>query len=169
MRFYEDALALLDSFSIYTLDYRKGDDREMKEISAGGLVYKKVNNDINILIIEDRFQKISIPKGKQEEGETLEETAIREIEEETGIQGIIKDKLETVSYQYLHKERGEIDKEVTYYLVEAIGGEIETQIEEINKVYWLDVEQAKILQLEKGYDNNHIVFEKGFLLLGKVL
>lgn len=51
----------------------------MKEISAGGVVYRRTGERIELLIIEDRYMKISLPKGKQEAGETMEETALREV------------------------------------------------------------------------------------------
>lgn len=140
----------------------------MKEVSAGGLVYKKEEEKLQILIIEDRFQKISIPKGKQELGETLEETAIREIDEETGIKGVIKGRIERVHYQYNDQTRGVVDKEVTYYVVEAVSGQLETQIEEINKVYWVEQEEASQLQKERGYANNDFIFEKGLEMIHNI-
>jgi 8-oxo-dGTP pyrophosphatase MutT (NUDIX family) len=130
----------------------------MKEISAGGIVYKKEKGQIKLLLIEDLYKKITIPKGKQEHGETLEQTAIREISEETGIQGEIRRPLDKVQYTYSHPVHGQINKEVTYFLVEVIGGNIEVQIEEINKVYWRGLNEALQLQKEKGYDNNDSIF-----------
>ena len=59
----------------------------MKEISAGGVVFRKVDGELQIQLIQDRYGKISLPKGKMEPGETIEQTALREIVEETGIEG----------------------------------------------------------------------------------
>jgi len=59
----------------------------LKEISAGGVVYRKDNGSISLLALTDRFGRYSLPKGKQEAGETLKETALREIWEETAIKG----------------------------------------------------------------------------------
>ena len=61
-------------------------------------------------MIEDRYHRVTIPKGKQEKGETLAETALREIEEETGIQGEIVKPLSTVHYTYTDPERGQLIK-----------------------------------------------------------
>jgi 8-oxo-dGTP pyrophosphatase MutT (NUDIX family) len=132
----------------------------IKEISAGGVVFKKEGKQIKILMIEDRYHRVTIPKGKQESGETLEETALREIEEETGIQGEIVKPLTKVHYTYTDPNRGQIDKEVMYYLVEATGGEVKPQLEEINKVFWLDLNDLWSVQEEKGYQNNNQVFQK---------
>ena len=60
-----------------------------KEISAGGVVYRYNGDQLQIQLIKDRYGKMSFAKGKQEPGESVEETALREIVEETGIVGII--------------------------------------------------------------------------------
>jgi 8-oxo-dGTP pyrophosphatase MutT (NUDIX family) len=137
----------------------------VKEISAGGIVFKQVGQELKVLMIEDRYHKMTVPKGKQEAGETLEQTAIREIEEETGIQGSIIQPLNKVYYQYTDQERGHIDKEVTYYLVQAIGGEVDVQIEEINQVFWMDIEAAREAQQKKGYGNNQEIFDAAYQIL----
>ena len=56
----------------------------MVEISAGGLVYRMEKDELQVQMIQDRYGKITLPKGKMEAGETIEETALREILEETG-------------------------------------------------------------------------------------
>lgn len=137
----------------------------MKEISAGGVVYKREGDKIKILLIEDRYHKITIPKGKQEPGETLAETALREIKEETGIEGRIVQPLDVVHYQYNGADRGWIDKEVTYYLVESIGGKLTVQEEEINEAFWAELEEAHQLQQEKGYVNNEAIMEQAYRYL----
>lgn len=137
----------------------------MKEISAGGLVFKQEGNKVKVLMIEDRYQKITIPKGKQEPGETLEETAIREIREETGIDGRIIQFLDKIHYQYTNPKHGKIDKGVTYYLVESTGGNMEAQVEEINQVFWAELEEAKEIQKKKGYDNNEQIFDNAYRYL----
>ncbi len=136
-----------------------------KEISAGGVVYRKEGKHTVILMIEDRYHRVTIPKGKQEKGETLAETALREIEEETGIQGEIVKPLSTVHYTYTDPERGQIDKEVSYFLVKAQGGQLKPQLEEINRVFWVDLEEVMAIQDEKGYENNRQVFQQALIAL----
>jgi 8-oxo-dGTP pyrophosphatase MutT (NUDIX family) len=140
----------------------------MKEVSAGGVVYRNNPQGENpqLLMIEDRYSKVSLPKGKQEQGETLEETALREIKEETGIDGRIIEAIEKIHYQYYHPVHGLIDKEVHYFLVEALTEQLTPQIEEINKVQWMDHEEAWELQINNGYSNNYSVFDKAFTSLG---
>ncbi len=91
----------------------------MKEISAGGVVYRKEGDRLEMLMIEDRYGKWTLPKGKQEAGEEVEETALREIREETGLRGRIVRPLMTVNYQYDDPERGTVDKDVHYFLVQC--------------------------------------------------
>lgn len=141
------------------------EQNNLQEISAGGIVYKKDGQRREVLLIEDRHGKVTIPKGKQETGETLPETAIREIEEETGIIGDIIERLEKVHYTYTDPKRGHINKEVTYYLVEASGGLLQAQLEEINRVYWLEKSEAWELHQKKGYANNHAVFTQAMQLI----
>lgn len=133
----------------------------MKEISAGGIVYKRDGDDLRIMIIEDRYMKASLPKGKVEAGETLGETALREIKEETGIDGKIIEPLEVIHYQYFDPDRGEVDKEVHYFLVEATSGTLSAQLEEINSVAWY-TPPAAWDKLKQGYENNHSVVKKAF-------
>ncbi|WP_442603689.1 NUDIX hydrolase [Paenibacillus sp. KN14-4R] len=141
----------------------------MLEISAGGVVYRKVDNKLQIQMIKDRFGKMTLAKGKMELGETVEQTAIREIWEETGITSEIRDFLEMIKYQFTHPEKGVIDKEVHYFLAEAISGETVAQIEEIGEVHWLEPLAAWHEQLNAGYDNNDSVLRLGLQKLGVVV
>ncbi len=114
----------------------------MKEISAGGVVYKQEGGEIFILMIKDRYSTWSLPKGKRESGETNEQTALREILEETGVEGEIEQPLETIFYRYFHPDYGEVEKEVHYFLVQARAGKTVPQLSEITDVAWLSPQQA---------------------------
>lgn len=137
-----------------------------QEISAGGLVYRRQSGKLEIQLIQDRYGKITLPKGKMEPGETVEQTALREISEETGIRGRILEPLVRVSYQFTHPDAGPIEKEVHYFLVEAVGGALQAQLEEIRGVEWFAPEEAWKRQRQKGYDNNDDVVRKGLQILG---
>lgn len=102
------------------------------QISAGGVVYRHHEGALQIQLILDRYGKTSLPKGKMEAGETVEQTALREICEETGIVGSITSPVDIIAYKYHHPEFGQVDKEVHYYLVKAEKGSLKPQIEEIN-------------------------------------
>ena len=138
----------------------------MKEISAGGIVYRRCGDAVEIQMIRDRFGKVAFPKGKMEPGETIEQTALREIREETGIVGAIRQPLETVRYRYVSSDAETVDKEVHYFLVEATGGSLKAQTEEISGVEWLDPKEVWRLQRADGYDNMDGVVRKALVLLG---
>ncbi|MRG29445.1 NUDIX hydrolase [Laceyella tengchongensis] len=131
----------------------------MKEISAGGVVYRERPHGMEVLMIEDRFGRWTLPKGKKEAGETDEETALREILEETGIEGKIVSFLQTITYAYTHEEHGAVEKTVHYYLVRAISGEETPQLAEINGVVWCSLAEAWEKQTTMGYDNNDEVLK----------
>ncbi|WP_058301931.1 NUDIX hydrolase [Gorillibacterium timonense] len=134
----------------------------MLVISAGGVVYRKGENGLEIQLIKDRFGKMTLAKGKLEAGETVEEAALREIAEETGTVGRIVDKLVNISYEdKVHASM----KEVHYFLVEAIGGDDRVQVEEIDGLGWYKPEEAWKLQRSSGYGNNEEVLAKAFALL----
>lgn len=137
-----------------------------KEISAGGVVYRNVEDRLEVQLIMDRYGKISLAKGKMEPGETVEQTALREIEEETGIVGAIMAQVDVIKYKYINSVHGEVDKEVHYFLVEAKGGSLRPQVEEISGVSWYDPMEAWLRQEQGGYDNNDVIVRKALAQLG---
>lgn len=139
----------------------------MVEISAGGVVYRRnEQGQLQIQLIQDRYGKVSLPKGKMEAGETVEQTALREIAEETGLQGVIVAPIDQIKYQYEHAQFGIVNKEVHYYLVEAVGGKHQAQVEEIRGVDWFEPKEAWRKQKQSGYDNNHRIVAGALQLLG---
>lgn len=138
-----------------------------KEISAGGVVYRKGDDGkLQIQLIVDRYGKNTLAKGKMEPGETIEQTALREILEETGMVGRIVEPVDVIAYTYQHAEFGSVDKEVHYYLVEAESGDMQPQIEEIKGVDWYTPEEAWSRQKSNGYDNNDSILRDALSKLG---
>ncbi|MEY8746771.1 NUDIX hydrolase [Bacillales bacterium AN1005] len=138
-----------------------------KEISAGGVVYRKDDDGkLQIQLIVDRYGKTTLAKGKMEPGETIEQTALREILEETGMVGRIVEPVDVIAYTYQHAEFGSVDKEVHYYLVEAESGDMQPQIEEIKGVDWYTPEEAWSRQESNGYDNNDSILRDALSKLG---
>jgi len=138
----------------------------MEEKAAGGVVYRRAESGFKMLLIRDRFGKITLPKGKEEPGETPEQTAVREIEEETGIRARIEELLDETHYEYEKADGTRVRKTVRYYLLEAVGGELAVQREEIGDARWVAPEEAIRLQQAAGYPNNHAVFRKALARLG---
>ena len=93
-----------------------------KEISAGGLILRHTARGWEILRIRDRNGSWTFPKGKIEEGETLEETAMREIAEEVGLHTLRL--LGTLTpLRYIYTRNGQVDKTVHYFVFEHTGTE----------------------------------------------
>lgn len=92
--------------------------KKKREISSGGIVYKKEKGQIYILIIKDPKNKWTFPKGLIEKQEDAFLTAKREIKEETAVDEIIYRKnLGFVTYRYLY-EQTLVYKKVYYFLFE---------------------------------------------------
>jgi len=103
--------------------------------AAGGLVYTEQSE---ILLIF-RKGKWDLPKGKLDEGEDLEECALREIEEETGAQNLTLEKPLHITYHTYHEKGKHILKESHWYLIRTPKAtELQAQTEEdIEKCEWV--------------------------------
>jgi 8-oxo-dGTP pyrophosphatase MutT (NUDIX family) len=139
-----------------------------QEISAGGVVFRKRGQgQLEIQLIKDRYGQMTLAKGKMEHGESIEQTALREVQEETGLEGVIVDSLSPVHYQYQHPNKGLINKIVHYYLIEASKTEpLVAQLEEIQDVDWYIPEVAWQMQLNHGYRNNDAIIQIALEKLG---
>lgn len=137
----------------------------MKELSAGGVVFRHQDDGLELLLIEDRYGHWTLPKGKQEPNETNEQTALREIWEETRIEGEVLQPLTSVAYQYEHEQYGTVEKVVHYFLVRQISGQAQPQLTEINRVTWLSPKEAWQRQQTTGYRNNDEVIQRALKLL----
>jgi ADP-ribose pyrophosphatase YjhB (NUDIX family) len=83
----------------------------------------------------------TLPKGTPIAGETLEETAVREVGEETGLEVRIIGSLGSIEYRFA--QRGtRIDKTVHYFLMEPTGGDLDRHDHEFEQVRWLDLAEA---------------------------
>ncbi len=116
----------------------------MEETSAGGLVVDLSAKEPCAAIIgrRDRRGRLlwSLPKGHLEEGETAEDAAVREIEEETGIHGKVVAPLGVIDYWFVAENR-RIHKTVHHYLLEASGGKLSDEDVEVDTVAWVPLDQ----------------------------
>ena len=93
------------------------------DTSSGGVVYRKKDTAIQILMLKDQKGHWTFPKGMIEKGESPEEAAKREIGEEVGLHAIeIKEKLDSVQY-FFKWENELVKKTVHYFLAEFTGSE----------------------------------------------
>ena len=78
--------------------------RTVREVSAGGVIYREQQGQIYIALIHVP-RRWGLPKGHVEPGERIDETAVREVREETGLRGKIQRKLGSISYTYRAKSK----------------------------------------------------------------
>ena len=114
--------------------------RRVEEFSAGGLVLDSRGADAKGALIGrlDRRGRLlwSLPKGHVEPGATEEEAAIREVEEETGIHGVILGSLGSIDFWFVAAGQ-RIHKTVSHYLMLADGGELSDADVEVAEVAWV--------------------------------
>ncbi|MCL4354899.1 NUDIX domain-containing protein [Patescibacteria group bacterium] len=116
------------------------------EFSAGGVVYKKEVGKTLILVSQhSQHHGWVFPKGligDKVENEKKEETATREVEEETGVKAKILIALNPTTYWYVF-EGEKIRKTVYYFLMEFISGDFSKRDHEMENVEWLPMEEVE--------------------------
>jgi 8-oxo-dGTP pyrophosphatase MutT (NUDIX family) len=137
----------------------------VREISAGGVVVRRSSEGWQVAVIEPqkadsaggasqggrkKWQKmlLALPKGLVDEGEKPEQTALREVREETGLTAVPVTKLGDVKYVYVRSwgDRERVFKIVSFYLLRYASGEIdeiapEMKIE-VKRALWMALEEA---------------------------
>jgi 8-oxo-dGTP pyrophosphatase MutT (NUDIX family) len=116
--------------------------------SAGGIVIRFAGNGAQFVAGRRKRERDgatwTLPKGTPIAGETLEETALREVGEETGLQVRIVSPLDNISYTFVqHGKR--IHKTVHYFLMEPIGGNLDDHDREFEEVRWVGFDEAPAL------------------------
>jgi len=109
------------------------------------VVFRRIQDRIEILMIQDRLGRWTIPKGHVEEGESLEQTALREVAEETGLtQFRLGEKLDKLHFFY--RKEGKLIFMTTFvFLMEALGDTdavVPENSEGIVDAKWFDSEKA---------------------------
>jgi len=124
--------------------------RSATATSAGGIVVR-IEGDRPSLVAGLRRRDgdrhggtWTLPKGTPHAGETTEETAVREVEEETGLEVRIVRPLPSIEYTFV--QRGtRIHKTVHYFLMEPTGGDLERHDHEFERVRWVRFDDARSL------------------------
>lgn len=121
--------------------------RTVHETSAGGLVIDGIDGpkDAQVAALIGRLDRRgrmlwSLPKGHIELGETAEQTAIREVAEETGIQGSVLAALGSIDYWFVTEGR-RVHKTVHHYLMRFLGGELSDDDVEVTEVAWVPLRE----------------------------
>lgn len=130
-----------------------------KQTSAGGVIFKKENNSVQIILVSVRNGlSWCLPKGIVNKGETIQEAALREVNEETGLTGRIIDDLGQINYwYYIREENIKCRKTVNFFLMEYVSGNTADHDIEVDEAGWFSLEEA----LEKvSYKGDRTVIEK---------
>jgi 8-oxo-dGTP diphosphatase len=106
--------------------------------AAGGVVARQVSPAEIIVIHRPKYDDWTLPKGKAERGESDEDCAIREVQEETGLRCKLGEELPTIRY----RDRRDRFKEVRYWAMEPLDGTIQEGNDEVDEVRWLPIDQA---------------------------
>jgi 8-oxo-dGTP pyrophosphatase MutT (NUDIX family) len=116
--------------------------------SAGGIVIRFEGQTALFVAGRRRRERDgntwTLPKGTPIAGETLEETALREVGEETGLQVRIVAPLDAINYTFVQRGK-RIHKTVHYYLMEPIGGRLDDHDHEFEEVRWVSFREAPAL------------------------
>ncbi len=134
--------------------------QRVEEISAGGLVVRHspaVASGALIGRVDRRGRLLwSLPKGHIEDGETAEQTAVREVAEETGITGRVVGELGTIDFWFVAEGR-RIHKTVHHYLLLAEKGDLSDADVEVAAVAWVPLEE---LGNQLAYDDERKLVAK---------
>jgi 8-oxo-dGTP diphosphatase len=114
--------------------------------AAGGVPVREDGGGVEVLVVHrPRYDDWTFPKGKREPGETDEECAIREVEEETGLRCALEEELPSTTYVDRHGR----PKLVRYWRMRPVSGELRVA-EEADEARWLGpAEAASLLTYER--------------------
>ena len=113
--------------------------------SAGGVVVSALDQRPSLVVGMRRRGRDSVtwtlPKGTPDKGETVEQTALREVAEETGLEVRIVEPLPSIEYAFV-QDGTRIHKTVHYFLMEPVGGDLSRHDHEFERVRWVSLTEA---------------------------
>ncbi len=116
-----------------------------REVSAGGVVYRRDGDDIEVVLASRRTRRgdlaWGLAKGGIEPGESHEDAAIREVLEETGYTAEIEASLGDTRYFYVWED-ARIRKTVHFFLMRCTGGDPDDRDDEMEEVRWFPLDRA---------------------------
>ncbi len=114
--------------------------RPLRETSYGGVVVR--GDDVLVITPVGRRRITALPKGGMHRGEAPEETAAREVREETGVTVAVTEPLGEVEYTYRRSGR-RVFKTVHFYRCEFLSGSTDDHDHEVDEARWIPLEEAR--------------------------
>ena len=109
--------------------------------ASGGVPTRRGEHGLEVLVVHrPQYDDWTFPKGKREPGETDEECALREVEEETGLRCALEEELPSTSYV---DGKGR-PKLVRYWRLRVVGGELRC-VHEADEARWASPAEAEAL------------------------
>jgi 8-oxo-dGTP pyrophosphatase MutT (NUDIX family) len=161
----------------------------VREFSAGGVVLRRRQGRWWVAVIEPQTQRkpgaavrvgatvLALPKGNVDKGEKPEETAVREVREETGVEADLVAKLADIKYFYVRSwgDRQRVFKVVSFFLLLYRSGRIgqitPVMRREVRQAMWIPLEEAEqklsyrgerdVIKLAQEYLASHPELERG--------
>jgi 8-oxo-dGTP pyrophosphatase MutT (NUDIX family) len=146
-----------------------------REFSAGGVVIRKMRGRWFVAVIEPHMERpkkpakksaaasqkdphtiTALPKGAIDEGEKPEQTAIREVQEETGLNADMVSKLTDIKYVYVRSwgNHARVFKIVSFYLLLYRSGKLDNIVPEmrieVKRAFWIPLDEAPKALSYKG-------------------
>jgi 8-oxo-dGTP pyrophosphatase MutT (NUDIX family) len=116
--------------------------RTRNEHSSGGAVISFRDGAPFVAMIATRGRtRWGLPKGAVSKGETSEAAALREVQEETGLEAQIVKPLDTIEY-FFRAGDSLIRKRVDFYLMQHTGGTLTPQLSEVDDAEWVELGEA---------------------------
>ena len=116
--------------------------RTVDAVSAGGVVVRTINGSLQVALVGDTQRNAwYLPKGGLSAGETIEQAAMREAREETGLDVLVVRPVRAIEY-WFYARGARVHKRVHYFLMEATGGDFSRRDHENDRADWFDLEKA---------------------------
>ena len=115
-------------------------ERPLKETSYGGVVVR--GDEVLVITPAGKRRVTGLPKGGPNPGESGEQTATREVREETGVTATVREPLGDVNYWYRRSGR-RVYKTVHFYLCDYVSGSTDDHDHEVENARWMPLEVAR--------------------------
>ena len=139
--------------------------RTRQAVSAGGVVYRSGNDGLEVLLLKTPKGVWGLPKGTPDKGESLEQTAGREVREETGLEVELEERIGAIEYWFARPQTKErLHKFVHFWLMRPTGGSLDNHDDEHVSVKWFAFDAA---MRRVTHDNSADILEQAAGLLAE--